>query len=189
MCCGWRDNLIGNGGNVGNGASHEVNQGLRLDFQLQPTHACTDVDVAEFAASAVEERRERLFHANGRAAAANVAGGGKQLLHGNEVALLVARSFGCLFEVDFGISGNNAYEMPGAVAVEHKSLEYLSDILIELFGDVVGGEVVLVDNVWHQFVFDFSPVEQTCCISLVNSRHDKPIIINYSAKIAKNFET
>ena len=62
-------------------------------------------------------------------------------------------------------------ETAGAVAVKHKSLKHLANILAKLLCYVICGKIVFIDNVRHKFILNLGAVEQSGCISLVNSRH------------------
>ena len=104
--------------------------------------------------------RKGLFHADRRTAPADVARHGQQLLHRNQIDLLVARDLRRGFQIDLVVARHDADEITRAVAFQHEGLEDAGDILAQLFGDVRRGEVLFVPPVRNQFVCDPRAVEQ-----------------------------
>ena len=68
--------------------SYELRRG---DFQLEAADAGADVDGRKRRGRGVDVGRKLFFHADRRAAATDVTRHGQQLLHRNQVGLLVAR--------------------------------------------------------------------------------------------------
>ena len=117
----------------------------RGDLELQTPHPRTDIDERQAGSRGVDVGRKGLFHADRRTAPADVARHGQQLLHRDQVGLLVARYACGGLEVDLVVGGHHAYEMPRAVAPQHEGLEYASDIFSQLFGHVCRRKVFFVD--------------------------------------------
>ena len=107
------------------------------------------------------------FHADGRAAAADVARRREQLLQGEKLALLVARRAGGHLQVDLVLAGDDADEMPRPVAAQNDGLEHLLDVFAQARRHVHGAEVALVDGVGNQFVGNARSVEQAGSVGLV----------------------
>ena len=84
------------------------NQILRVELQLEAALPRTDIDVGKLETRLVDIRGERLLHPDGRTAATDVARQGQQFLHGDEVALLVARHLGGQLQVHFVFAGDDA---------------------------------------------------------------------------------
>ena len=144
----------------------KVDQGLRGDFQLETAKAGADVDVVVEEGAFVDEGGEGFLHADGGAAAADVAGGGQEFTDVEHLAVLVAGDLGGDLQVHFEIAGDHADEEAGAVAAQHEGLEHLFDILAQLVGDVLRGQVGFVHFVGDEFVGDAGCVEQPGRIGL-----------------------
>ena len=70
--------------------------------------------------------------------------------------------------------------------MQHQSLKHLAYILAKLLCNVICGKIVFIDNVRHKFILNLGAVEQSGCISLINSRHiNSHFLYFYTAKIAK----
>ena len=83
----------------------------------------------ELSGGVVDIGREMLFHADGGAAATDVAGEGEEFFDRDHFTAFVAGDFGGLFQIDLVGAGNDTDEVAAFVAVEDKRLEYLRDIL------------------------------------------------------------
>lgn len=136
------------------------------DFQLEAADAGADVDGRKRRGRGVDIGRKLFFHADRRAAATDVTRHGQQLLHRNQVGLLVARYACGGLEVDLVVGGHHAYEMPRAVAPQHEGLEYASYIFAQLFGHVRRCEVFFINPVRDEFIGYLSAVEQAGRIGL-----------------------
>lgn len=117
----------------------------------------------------MDERGQALLHAHGRAAPADVARGGKQLLQGEQLALLVARDAGRHLEIHLVLAGDDAHEEPRAVAPQHDGLEHLFHVFTQTRGHVHRAEVTLVHHVGDKLVGHTRLVEQAggiglCCL-------------------------
>ena len=158
-----------------------ANQVVRVELHLQATLTGTDVDVGKLHARVVDVGGEKLLHADGRAAPTDVAGEGQQLLHVDEVALLVAAHLGCQLEVDFVFAGDDADEVPRAVTPQHEGLEDALYVFAQLFGHVGRAKVVLVHLVGNQFVLHPGLVHQAGSIGLVYLffRHKADVFLVY----------
>lgn len=143
--------------------SYELRRG---DFQLEAADAGADVDGRKRRGRGVDIGRKLFFHADRRAAATDVTRHGQQLLHRNQVGLLVARYACGGLEVDLVVGGHHAYEMPRAVAPQHEGLEYASYIFAQLFGHVRRCEVFFINPVRDEFIGYLSAVEQAGRIGL-----------------------
>lgn len=102
---------------------------LRSDPDLQTPLSGTDINVIELSGGVVDIGREMLFHADGGAAATDVAGEGEEFFDRDHFTAFVAGDFGGLFQIDLVGAGNDTDEVAAFVAVEDKRLEYLRDIL------------------------------------------------------------
>ena len=60
----------------------------------------------------MEECREMFLHSDRGTASSDISGNRKQLFHRYKVAFLVPGHFCRGFEIDLGIAGDNAYEIP-----------------------------------------------------------------------------
>ena len=145
-----------------------MNQVLGIDFKLESTDAGTDVDDVKQLAGLVDEGGEGLLHADGRATATDIAREGQQLLHRDEVAVLVASDFGGLFQIDFLVPRDDAHEVSSFVAFQHQRLEYLIDVLTELVGDMLCAKVVFIHLVRDQLILDLFLVEQSAGVGFVD---------------------
>ncbi len=103
---------------------------LRSDPYLQAPLSGADINVIELSGGVVDIGRERLFHADGGAAATDVAGEGRSSLTGIISQLLLPETLAAFFsDVDLVGARNDTDEVAAFVAVEDKRLEYLRDIL------------------------------------------------------------
>lgn len=102
---------------------------LRSDPDLQAPLSGADINVIELSGGVVDIGREMLFHADGGAAATDVAGEGEEFFDRDHFTAFVAGDFGGLFQIDLVGAGNDTDEVAAFVAVEDKRLEYLRDIL------------------------------------------------------------
>lgn len=102
---------------------------LRSDPYLQAPLSGADINVIELSGGVVDIGREMLFHADGGAAATDVAGEGEEFFDRDHFTTFVAGDFGGLFQIDLVGAGNDTDEVAAFVAVEDKRLEYLRDIL------------------------------------------------------------
>ena len=143
--------------------SYELRRG---DFQLEAADAGADVDGRKRRGRGVDIGRKLFFHADRRAAATDVTRHGQQLLHRDQVGLLVARYACGGLEVDLVVGGHHAYEIPRAVAPQHEGLEYASYIFAQLFGHVRRCEVFFINPVRDEFIGYLSAVEQAGRIGL-----------------------
>ena len=143
--------------------SYELRRG---DFQLEAADAGADVDGRKRRGRGVDVGRKLFFHADRRAAATDVTRHGQQLLHRDQVGLLVARYACGGLEVDLVVGGHHAYEIPRAVAPQHEGLEYASYIFAQLFGHVRRCEVFFINPVRDEFIGYLSAVEQAGRIGL-----------------------
>ena len=141
---------------------------LGIDFELEPADAGAHVDDVEQLAGLMDEGGEGLLHADGRASAADVACERQQFLHRDEVATLVARDFGGLFQVHFLVARDDADEMSCLVAFQHQRLEHLVDVLSQLVGDMLCPEVVLIHLVRNQLILDLLLVQEPARIGFVD---------------------
>ena len=78
----------------------------------------------------------------------------------DQFGAFVAGDAGGFLEVDLAVAADHADEMSVAVAVQDDGLVDTGDVLSELGGYGIGGEVFLVHFVWNQFVGDSGAVEQ-----------------------------
>lgn len=154
-------------GYVARGGVCEGNEVGRGNFDLQPTHAGTDVDVWKVATGVVDVDGEGFLESYGRASASYVAGSGQELFHSYHLGTLVARYFGSALEVDLGVSGYNTDKYAGAVASQYECLEYLLYGLAQLMCHVVNGKVVFVNLVGYQLVVYTGLVEQASGVGLI----------------------
>ena len=143
--------------------SYELRRG---DFQLEAADAGADVEGRKRRGRGVDIGRKLFFHADRRAAATDVTRHGQQLLHRDQVGLLVARYACGGLEVDLVVGGHLAYEIPRAVAPQHEGLEYASYIFAQLFGHVRRCEVFFINPVRDEFIGYLSAVEQAGRIGL-----------------------
>lgn len=157
----------------------------RCDLQLQAAHPGTDVDERLGFDRRMDIGREGFLHADRRTAAADVSRHGQQLLHRDQIHLLVARDPGCRLEVHFVVAGNHTDEIARAVALEHKGLEDAGDLLAQLLGDVCRRQMLLVHAVGHQFVGDLRTVEQPCGVRFLYLRmaHIVSFVVRSPAKV------
>lgn len=132
------------------------------------THAGTHIDDVEQLAGLMDEGREGFFHADGRAAAADVPREREQFLHRNQVAALVAGDFGCFLQVHFLVARDDTDEMPRFVPFQHQRLEHLVDILAQLVGDMLRPEVVFIHLVRDQLILDFLLVQEPARVGFVD---------------------
>ena len=102
---------------------------LRSDPDLQAPLSGADINVIELSGGVGDIGREMLFHADGGAAATDVAGEGEEFFDRDHFTAFVAGDFGVLFQIDLVGAGNDTDEVAAFVAVEDKRLEYLRDIL------------------------------------------------------------
>ena len=102
---------------------------LRSDPDLQAPLSGADINVIELSGGVVDIGREMLFHADGGAAATDVAGEGEEFFERDHFTAFVAGAFGGLFQIALVGAGNDTDEVAAFVAVEDKRLEYLRDIL------------------------------------------------------------
>ena len=102
---------------------------LRSDPDLQAPLSGADINVIELSGGVVDIGREMLFHADGGAAATDVAGEGEEFFDRDHFTAFFAGDFGGLFQIDLVGAGNDTDEVAAFVAVEDKRLEYLRDIL------------------------------------------------------------
>ena len=149
--------------NLGTARLDEVG---RCNLYLQATYSGTDVDERMVVARRMDIRREMLFHADGRTAAADVARQGQQLLHRDKVTLLVTGNLGCHFKVYLVLAGDDTHKVTRLVAVQHQCLEYLFDVLAQAGCHMDAAQVVLVYFIRNQFVCYLVFVQQPCCIGL-----------------------
>ena len=171
---------------LGLGDAQEVGWG---DLDLEATHTGTDVDVGVLVAGVVHVGGEVLLHADGRAAATDVAGEGQELLHGDHLALLVARYLGGELEVDGGIAGDDAHEVAGAVALQDEGLEHLGDVFAQRLGYMGCGEVALIYLVGDELVGYLGLVEQAGCIGLLDFCHDLFLMTKTITKTPTRYES
>ena len=108
----------------------------------------------------MEPRRKGLFHPHGRAAAPDIARHGQQLLHRDQVDLLVARDTGRGLQIDLVVSGHDTDEIARPVALEYQRLKNTLDRLPELCGHMRGREVRFIHLIRYEFVCDLRAVEQ-----------------------------
>ena len=141
---------------------------LGIDLELEPADAGAHIDDVEQLAGLMDEGGEGLFHADGRAAAADVACERQQFLHRDEVAALVARDFGGLFQIDFLVAWDDTDEMSRFVPFQHQRLEHLVDVLAQLVGDMLCPEVVFIDFVRYQLILDFLLVQEPARVGFVD---------------------
>lgn len=141
MVCGVS---VGNVGEGGGGDADEVGGG---DFDLETPDAGTDVDVGVLCGGVVDVGGVVLFHTDGSAASADVAGCGQEVFHRYQVALFVAAYCRGFFQVDFFVAGYDTYEVPAPVAKEYQSFEHLLYRLAQFFCHMGGRQVVFVDGV------------------------------------------
>ena len=120
---------------------------MGVDLELEPADAGTHIDDVEQLASLMDEGGEGLLHADGRATTTDVTRERQQFLHRDEVAALVARDFGGLFQIDFLVAWDDTDEMSRFVPFQHQRLEHLVDVLAQLVGDMLCPEVVFIDFV------------------------------------------
>ena len=116
----------------------------------------------------MEPGGQRFLHADGGAAAADVAGEGEELFDVDHLQFLVAGDAGGLLEVHLLGAGNDADDEARAVAPQHEGFEEPIDGLAEQGGDVLGAEVVLVDLVGDEFVGYLQLVEQPCGVGFID---------------------
>ena len=119
----------------------DLDEVLRGYLELESAHAGTDKDVVELFGCGVDVGGKGFLHADGAASATNVAGEWQQLLLGYEVALLVARHFGSFLEVHFLSSGNDTHKMSATIPFQHKCLENLAYVLVQLVGNMLCPQV------------------------------------------------
>lgn len=148
-------------GEIGEGEGGVADEVGGADMELEATLAGGDEDGREELTGLVDIGGEGFLHADGGAGTADVAGEGKELLHGNEVARLVAADAGGFLEVELHGAGDDADEIADLVAGEDEGFEDTVDVLAELGCDVDGGEVGLVDLVGNEFVGYLGGVEET----------------------------
>ena len=122
----------------------------------------------ELSGGVVDIGREMLFHADGRAAATDVAGEGEEFFDRDHFTTFVAGDFGGLFQIDLVGAGNDTDEVAAFVAVEDKRLEYLRDILASLVGNVCRAQIVFIYFIRNQLVSHFGFVQQACYVCFVN---------------------
>ena len=134
---------------------YEVGRG---SLELEAAHAGADVYVGELCDGGLVVGGEGFLHADGGAAAADVAGQGKEFLDVDQFGALVAGDAGGFLEVDLAVAPDHADEMAVAVAAQDDGLVDAGDVLSELGGYGIGGEVLLLPLVWDQFVRDFGAV-------------------------------
>ena len=101
----------------------------RSDPDLQTPLSGTDINVIELSGGVVDIGRKMLFHADGGAAATDVAGEGEEFFDRDHFTAFVAGDFSGLFQINLVGAGNYTDEVAAFVAVEDKRLEYLRDIL------------------------------------------------------------
>ena len=142
------------------------------DFELQATETCAHIDCLEVLYTIMYIYRERLFQSDGAATSAEVSSEGKELLHGYEVALFVARYLGGFFEVDLVASRDDTYKILGFISAKNEGFEHLMDVFAQLVGNMLGTKVGLIHPVGDELIMDFLLVEQACCIGLRNSSHE-----------------
>ncbi len=118
-----------------------------------------------------------LLHADGRATAPDVAGEGQEFLHGDEVALLVARGFGCQLEIHLVLSGNDTDEIAALVAMQYQGLEDASDVFTQAGSYMSGAEVALIHFVGNQFIVYTSLVHQAGHIGFLDILHCRIFIL------------
>lgn len=110
--------------------------------------------------------RETLFHTYRRAASTDISGHSEQVFHRYHLHLLVAGYLGKCLEIDLHISRNYADYMPGLVSVQDQSLENAPDILTQALGNVLCGQIILIEPVWDQFICYARLVQKTGSIRL-----------------------
>ena len=99
-------------------------------------------------------RLDTLFHADRRAATADIAGGFFQILEMQHFNTFVAAGTGEFFEIELLVAGDDANDGAGFVANGDEGFEHLIGRALELGGSVHGVEGVffpgvVVNVVWH----------------------------------------
>ena len=110
---------------------------------------------------------EWLFHADGGAAAADVAGQGKEFLDVNQFGAFVAGDAGGFLEVDLAVAPDHADEMTVAVAAQDDGLVDAGDVLSESGCHGIGGEMLLVHFVGYQLIGYSGPVQKAGCVGFL----------------------
>ena len=146
-------------------SADEVGRG---EFHLKAAHTGGDIYIRKVERRAVDIGGEMLFHSYGRTSATDVSGEGKQLLHGDEVALLVTAHLGGHLEVNLIATRDDADEVSRLVAMKHQGFEHLLDILAQLCHYVVGTEVALIHLIGDKFVGNFRLVHQAGDVGLLD---------------------
>lgn len=144
----------------------ESDQVCRGDLDLKAADTGTDVDLFKLIGRVVQEDRKGLFETDGGAPAADVARRRQEILHGDQVALLIPRDTSRGLQVDLPIARNDTDEMTCSVALQNQGLEDTGDILAQLLGDMSGCQIRLIDLVGDQLVADFGTIQEACRIGL-----------------------
>ena len=85
-----------------------------------------------------------LLHADGGTASTDIARQRKKLLHGDEVALLVARKLGRLLQIDFVFTRDDTNKVATLIAMEHQGLEDTVDVLAQTGCYMYGTQIVFI---------------------------------------------
>ena len=105
----------------------------RCTFDLEANLARRDHHGRDIVHALVKHGRERLFHADRRAAAAYIAGKAQQFLDMHHLDRLFACRLGCFFQVKLLCDRNNEYMKAARFATCNQRLEYLIRVLTEQF--------------------------------------------------------
>ena len=100
-----------------------------------------------------------LLHADGGTASTDITRQREKLLHGDEVALLVARKLGRLLQIDFVFTRDDTDKVATLIAMEHQGLEDTVDVLAQTGCYMYGTQIVFVHLVGDQLVVHLGFVE------------------------------
>ena len=116
----------------------------------------------------MDEGGKGLFHADGGAAPADVAGEGQKLLHVDHGAVLIAADAGRHLQVHFRGTGHYAYEQTVFVSPQDQGLEHTVQVFSQLLRHVGGLQMLLVHLIGDQGVGDSGGVQQPGGICFLN---------------------
>ena len=141
----------------------------RCTFDLEANLARRDHHGRDIVHALVKHGRERLFHADRRAAAAYIAGKAQQFLDMHHLDRLFACRLGCFFQVKLLCDRNNEYMKATRFATCNQRLEYLIRVLTEQFRNRNTVYGVLAVRVFVRLIGDLVLLEHTHYICFIRS--------------------
>ena len=116
----------------------------------------------------MDECGKRLFHADRRAAATDIAREGQEFLHVDHGAALVSGDTRSNLQVHFHGAGDYAHKQPAAVSAENKSLEHAVKVLPQLLRYMRSLKVLFINLIRHQGILNPRCIQEPCGICFLH---------------------